>query len=46
MAKAKDPAHGTRSRYNLLGCRCPRCRKANRVYMREYVARRRGATTE
>ena len=26
--------HGTRSRYNALGCRCDECRKANAAYGR------------
>jgi hypothetical protein len=39
----KAPAatrHGTRSCY-VLGCRRPECFEANRVYMRDYMRRRR-----
>ena len=35
-----DPRHGTRGAYAYLGCRCPRCTKANREYHREYDKRR------
>lgn len=27
-----EPKHGTRSRYVKRGCRCDRCKKANRAY--------------
>ena len=33
---------GTYSRYTA-GCRCEECREANRVYMRDYKARRKAA---
>ena len=31
--------------YTTYGCRCAECRKANRDYMRGYLARRYGKTT-
>lgn len=37
--EARNYAHGTRSRY-VMGCKCARCRKANRDYQR---SRRAGA---
>ena len=32
--------HGTRSKYVAERCRCDACREANRVYMKQYMARR------
>src|SRR5690606_21351007 len=36
--------HGKRRMY-VLGCRCDRCRKANRVYMLSYKRRKRGGSS-
>jgi hypothetical protein len=38
---ASEPPHG-RSRYRHQGCRCDVCIEANRLYMRELRARKRG----
>ncbi|WP_141658660.1 hypothetical protein [Carbonactinospora thermoautotrophica] len=34
-----DPRHGTTNGYGNLGCRCDRCRAANREQHREYLRR-------
>ena len=35
--------HGTRTSYVLNRCRCARCTKANRDYIRDYNARKKAA---
>jgi hypothetical protein len=46
MTKEKETKaqHGTRSRY-VLGCRCPDCKEANKLHMRDLRAKRRGLPT-
>lgn len=39
----QDPRHGTTNGYGNLGCRCERCREANRIAHAQY---RRKAITE
>lgn len=35
-----SPLHGKRSGYTVNGCRCEPCLEANRLYLRDYNARR------
>ncbi len=42
--RRSDPRHGTTNGYQNLGCRCPKCREAQRVYMLGYW-RRKGKPT-
>lgn len=44
LPTGKTPKHGTKARYNSLGCRCPKCKKGNAAAFKAWRERKASAS--